>query len=66
MIAANLTMIIANLALAWSINYDHKVCCKLNHVFIIVNYNPKPFIVQATDYNNTDVYANSFIFLPRI
>jgi hypothetical protein len=48
MIVAILTMIIANLALARSINYDHKVRCKLKRTFMIVNYNPKPFIVQAT------------------
>ncbi len=47
-IIVNLTMIVANLALARSVNYDHKVCCKLKHTFTIVNYNPKPFIVQAT------------------
>ncbi len=40
-------MIIANLALARSVNYDPKVCCKLKHTFMIVNYDPKPFIVQA-------------------
>jgi hypothetical protein len=57
----------ANLALARSINYDRKVCCKLKRTFTMVNYDPKPFIVQATDYNNTNVYAKSFIlFLPRI
>ncbi len=50
-IVANLTMIIANLALARSINYDHKVCCKLKHTFTIINYDPKPFIVQATEVN---------------
>jgi hypothetical protein len=48
MIVANLTAIIANLALARSVNYDRKVCCKLKRTFMIVNYNPKPFIVQAT------------------
>jgi hypothetical protein len=48
MIAANLTTIIANLALARSINYYRKVCCKLKRTFTIVNYDPKPFIVQAT------------------
>jgi hypothetical protein len=47
MIIANLTTIIANLALARSVNYDGKVCCKLKRTFMIVNYNPKPFIVQA-------------------
>jgi hypothetical protein len=41
-------MIVANLALAWSINYDRKVCCKLKRTFMIVNYDIKPFIVQAT------------------
>ncbi len=53
-ILANLTMIIANLALARSINnnYNCKVCCKLKHTFMIVNYKPKPFIVQATDGKN--------------
>ncbi len=58
-IVANLTMIVANLALARSINYDCKVCCKPKRTFTMVNYDPKPFIVQATSYNNTDVYAKS-------
>jgi hypothetical protein len=35
------TMIVANLALARSVNYDHKVRCKLKHTFAIVNYAPK-------------------------
>ncbi len=48
-IVANLTMIVANLALARSVNYDRKVHCKLKCTFMIVNYNPKPFIVQATE-----------------
>jgi hypothetical protein len=48
MIIANLTMITANLALAKSINYDRKVCCKPKRTFMFVNYDPKPFIVQAT------------------
>ncbi len=48
MIVANLTTIIANLALARSVNYDREVCCKLKCTFTIVNYDPKPFIVQAT------------------
>ncbi len=47
-IIANLTMIIANLALARSVNYDCKVCCKLKCTFMIVNYSPKPFTVQVT------------------
>jgi hypothetical protein len=47
-IAANLTKIVANLPLARSVNYDHKVHCKLKHTFMIINYNHKPFIVQAT------------------
>jgi hypothetical protein len=34
-IIANLTMIVANLALARSINYDRKVCCKLKCTFKI-------------------------------
>ncbi len=50
-IEANLTMIVAKLALARSINYDRKVCCKLKHTFTIVNYDPKPFIVQFTELN---------------
>ncbi len=41
MIIANLTMIVANLALARSINYDCKVRCKLKHTFTIVNYDHK-------------------------
>ncbi len=41
------TMIVANLALARSVNYDRKVRCKLKRTFTILNYNPKPFIVQA-------------------
>ncbi len=48
MIVANLTTIVANLALARSVNYDRKVRCKLKCTFTIVNYDPKPFIVQAT------------------
>jgi hypothetical protein len=48
MIVANLTTIIANLTLAWSVNYNYKVCCKLKRTFTIVNYDPKPFKVQAT------------------
>ncbi len=47
-IIANLTKIVANLVLARSVNYDCKVCCKLKCTFMIVNYDPKPFIVQAT------------------
>jgi hypothetical protein len=35
------TMIIANLALTRSVNYDRKVCCKLKHTFTIINYDPK-------------------------
>ena len=50
MIVANLTSIVAKLALARSINYDHKVRCKLKRTFTIINYDPKPFIVQATGY----------------
>ncbi len=53
MIIANLTMTIANLALARSINYDHKVCCKLKHTFTIVNYDAKPFIVQTTAFTHS-------------
>ncbi len=49
MIVANLKMTIASLALARSVNYDRKVRCKLKCTFTIVNYDPKPFIVQATD-----------------
>jgi hypothetical protein len=30
------TMILANLVLAMSVNYDHKVCCKLKCTFTIV------------------------------
>ncbi len=48
MIVANLTTIVASLALARSVNYDCKVRCKLKRTLMIVNYDPKPFIVQAT------------------
>jgi hypothetical protein len=41
-------MIIAKLALATSIYYDLKVRCKMKFTLTIVNYNLKPFIVQAT------------------
>jgi hypothetical protein len=41
-------MIVTYLALARSINYDRKVRCKLKRTFTIVNYDPKPFIVQAS------------------
>ncbi len=61
MIVANLTIIVANLALARSINYDHKVLCKLKHTFTIVNYNPKPFIEQATGWPEV-LKKNSPIF----
>ncbi len=47
MIIANLTTILANLVLARSVNYDHKVHCKLKHTLTIINYEPKPFRVQA-------------------
>jgi hypothetical protein len=43
MIISNLTTIVANLALARSIKYE------LKRTFTIVNYNPKPFIVQSTE-----------------
>jgi len=49
---ANLTTIVANLALARSVNYDHKVRCKLKRTFTIINYNPKPFIAQNTGNGN--------------
>ncbi len=48
MIVANLTMIVANFALVRSVNYDCKVRCKQKCTFTIINYDPKPLIVQAT------------------
>jgi hypothetical protein len=48
MILANLTMMVANLALARRVNYDRKLRSKLKRAFMIVNYDPKPFIVQVT------------------
>jgi hypothetical protein len=30
------------------VNYNHKLHSKLKCTFTIVNYDPKPFIVQAT------------------
>ncbi len=47
-IVANLTTIVANLALARRINYECKVRCKLKRTFMIVDYDPKSFILQAT------------------
>jgi hypothetical protein len=35
------TTIVANIALARSLNYDHKVCWKLKRTFMIVKYNPE-------------------------
>jgi hypothetical protein len=35
------TTIVANLALARSVNYNCKVRCKLKRTFMVVNYNPK-------------------------
>jgi len=49
-IIANLTMIVAKLALARSVSYNRKVRCKLKRTFMIVNYDPKPFTAQATDH----------------
>ncbi len=57
MIIAKLTTIIANLALARSLNYDHKVCCKLKHTFMIVSYDPKPLIVQVTGLGAAQIAA---------
>jgi hypothetical protein len=56
-IVANLTMILAYLALVRSIIYTRKVRCKLKRTFMITNYDPKPFIVQATD----DIYFNGIL-----
>jgi len=47
-IIAYLATIIAILALARSVNYICKVRCKPKCTFMIVNYDTKPFIVQAT------------------
>ncbi len=49
------TVILANLALARSVNYDCKVCCKLNCTFTIVNYDRKIFIVQAIGHPGANV-----------
>jgi hypothetical protein len=40
------TVILAK-ALARSVNYDPKVCCKLKCTFTIVSYERKTFIAQA-------------------
>jgi len=50
---ANLTTIVVNLALARSVNYDHKVRCKLKRTFTIVNYDPKSFIEQAAGHKGS-------------
>ena len=52
MIVANLTMIVAKLALARSITYDRSyTIIVLATVIMIVNYDRKTFIVQATVFN---------------
>ncbi len=57
-------MIVANLALARSINYDRNVCCKLKCTFTIVNYDPKPFIGEATGVMFTLSYwAHSLVMM---
>jgi hypothetical protein len=38
----------ANLALARIVNYDHKVKHKLNHTFMIINYDRQIFLVQVS------------------
>ncbi len=52
------TVILANLALARSVNYDPKVCCKLKCTCTIVSYDRKTFIVQATSHPGTNVIKN--------
>ncbi len=42
------TMMRANLVLAWSINYDFKGMLQTEAYLVIVNYNRKAFIVQAS------------------
>jgi hypothetical protein len=59
-IVTNLTTIIANLALARSVNYDHKVRCKLKRTFTIINYDPKPFIVQTTGVKEMTTYQQDY------
>jgi hypothetical protein len=61
-IVADLTMIIANLALARSVNYYCKIRSKLKRTFTIVNYDPIPFIVQATGVVMTSVACTIKIF----
>jgi hypothetical protein len=51
-------MIVANLALARSVNYDRKVRYKLKCTLMILYYVPKPFTVQAT--GQTSLYNNFF------
>jgi hypothetical protein len=58
----NLTMSKANLALGRSVNYNRKVQCKLKRTFMIVNYDPKPFIVQATNITHKKCFI---IFLEK-
>jgi hypothetical protein len=43
------TMIVANLALARCVNYDHKVCCKLKHTFMIASYDCKHLEYRPMD-----------------
>ena len=45
------TMIIANLALARSVNYDCKVCCRLKHIFdckLQLYFNPRKSRIRST------------------
>ncbi len=51
------TTIVDNLTIARSVNYNCKVCCKLKRTFMIVNYDPKPFIVQATGVNVIKLFS---------
>jgi len=48
-IVPNLSTIVGNFTLARSVNYNPKVRCKMKRTFIIVNYDPKASILQATD-----------------
>jgi len=52
-----ITVILANLNLARSVNYDRKARCKLKGTFMIINYNRETFIVEATGLlGSIDIY----------
>jgi len=50
------TMILANLALAWSVYYNCEIRCKLICTLLLY-YDHKSFIVQTTNYYAVNLYV---------